>query len=546
MSSLREKIKKYKNYIRNSVMYFAYYHVSVRKNMIAVVSRDGEDVADNILCILKELQKDKYENYTIYMFLQKRVLKEKKHILENNGLSQVRITSSKKKFKFLLEVAGYILTDSLLDCGYVKRSGQVVINTWHGTPFKVMGRSNPGERHTVGGVQKIFLASDYLVYPNEFMKKIMIRDYMLENVCQAKCLCSGYPRNSQFFDSGAYEAQRAELGLKGQVITYMPTFRGTFHVRRNKEQIAALQDYLVTIENSLRDDQTFFVKLHNYNMQKIDLSSFKKVKPFPKGCATYDVLAATDILVTDYSSVFFDFANTRRKIILFAYDEASYFADRGVYFPFSDLPFAKVETVERLIEEINSPDSVDYPAFFEKFGYYDNFDATRNVCQHIFKGVSSCVEESVPYNGKENILIYAGSMAKNGITSALFNFISKLDKNERNYIISFNQEEIEREPARINLIPQDINYMPMAGAAAPTLGEHMAFRKYVRHDIPVDALQDAKVELPATVERYMRREWERFYGKARIHKIIRGRDYDVFPVLLFALSGKAEKGSAVQ
>ncbi len=538
MSKLSEKIKKYKNYIRNSVMYFTYYHVSIRKNMILAVSRDGEDVADNILSILKELQKEGYEKYTIYMYLQDRVLKAKKRILENNGLSHVRVITSKKVLKVVLEMAGYIITDSSLDWGYVKRPGQVLINTWHGTPFKVMGRSNPGEKHTVGGVQKVFLASDYLLYANEFMKKIMIRDYMLENVCQAKCLCSGYPRNSQFFDSGAYEAQRAKLGLKGQIITYMPTFRGTFMVRRNEEQVAALQDYLVTIENLLRDDQTFFVKLHNYNMQQIDLSKFKKVKPFPEGCATYDVLAATDILVSDYSSVFFDFANTRRKIILFAYDEASYFADRGVYFPFSDLPFAKVETVERLIEEINSPDTVDYPAFFEKFGYYDNADATRNVCQHIFKGIPSCAEEPVPYNGKENILVYAGGMAKNGITSALFNFISKLDKSDHNYIISFQAQEVKKEPARVNVIPQNINYMPIADNPAATLAEHKAYQSYLHHDLPIDKLQEAEASLPSKVERYIRREWERFYGQARIHKVIQFDGYNVYLPLLFALSGK--------
>lgn len=538
MSKFIDKLKKYKSYFRNSVMYFTYNHIAVKNNLILAVSRDGEDVADNILCMLKELQKKEYGKFTFYMYLQKRVAANKKCILKNNGLTNVKVVSSVKSYKILLERAGYILTDSSLDWGFVKRPGQVVINTWHGTPYKVMGRLNPGEKHTVGGVQKVLLASDYLIYPNEFMKKIMIRDYMLENVCHAKCLCSGYPRNSQFFDSGSYAAQRARLGLTGQVITYMPTYRGTFFARKNSEQIEALQHYLATIENSLRDDQTFFVKLHNFNMQQIDLSKFNKVKAFPEGHATYDVLAATDILVTDYSSVFFDFANTHRKIILFAYDEDEYFADRGVYFPFSKLPFAKVETVERLIEEINTPDSVDYPAFFKEFNYYDNADATRNVCQHIFKKISICTEESVPYNGKENILIYAGGLAKNGITSSLFNFISNLDKTKYNYIISYQASEIINDPSRVNIIPQEVNYLPIAGSSAPTLKEYKAYRRYIKHDIPIESLSENRTILPNCIEEYFKREWKRWYGQSRIHKVIQFDGYNVYVPLLFALSDK--------
>ena len=65
------------------------------------------------------------------------------------------------------------------------------------------------------------------------------------------------------------------------------------------------------------------------------------------------MLNAVDCLITDYSSVFFDYANTKRKVILFAYDHKEYLGDRGLYFPLEDMPFPKVYNYEELALELN-------------------------------------------------------------------------------------------------------------------------------------------------------------------------------------------------
>lgn len=538
MSSLHSRMKKYKILASNSLTCFSYYHMPVKKNRLLAISRDGEDAADNILCIISELQKEEYENYTVYLYLQPRVAKAKTQLLRNCGLGHVRVITSRKACMFLMERAQYILSDSSLPWNYVKKPGQTVINTWHGTPFKHMGRSTAHEKHRVGGTQQALLKADYLIYPNAFMKDVMIRDFMLENLSRATCLCSGYPRNDQFCCHESYAEQRARLGLKGQIITYMPTFRSVGFKRKNKDQVDNLRRYFSVLDGLLREDQTFFVKLHNYNLEQLDLTSYKRIKPFPEGHATYDVLAATDILVTDYSSVFFDFANTRRKIILFAYDEEEYFTDRGVYFPFDELPFAKVESAEALFEEIERPNDVDYAAFFEKFGYYDNPESTRSICRHIFRHIPSCKEEPVPYNGKENVLLFGGSLAKNGISSALLHLLAKADKSRYNYIICFLQEQISQEPSRVNIIPEDTPYMPLPDAPSFTFWESKCFKYMLRHDIPMEEVGKKKAQIPARIERAVKREWERLAGHSRIHKALQFDGYGEYAPLLFALSGK--------
>ena len=96
------------------------------------------------------------------------------------------------------------------------------------------------------------------------------------------------------------------------------------------------------------------------------------------------------MLITDYSSVFFDFANTGRKIILFNYDEEDYQSYRGFYFPLSDLPFPKVTTIDELINELNCAKNYDDAGFLEKFCTYDNPDAAKNICRHIFLKEKVC------------------------------------------------------------------------------------------------------------------------------------------------------------
>ena len=156
--------------------------------------------------------------------------------------------------------------------------------------------------------------------------------------------------------------------------------------RKDDEQKDEINEYLTQIDDKLSDNQVLLVKLHVYNQSKIDFTKFSHVEEFPLDYETYDVLNMADVLITDYSSVFFDFANTRRKIILFNYDEEDYMSYRGTYFSLSDLPFPKVQNVDDLIDELNSDKNYDDGVFIDKFCTYDRPDAVKYICRHIIKG----------------------------------------------------------------------------------------------------------------------------------------------------------------
>ena len=168
-------------------------------------------------------------------------------------------------------------------------------------------------------------------------------------------------------------------------------------------------------------------------------------------------------LITDYSSVFFDYANTKEKIIIFNYDEEEYLKDRELYFPLSELPFPKVQTVEDLIREMNSPKNYDDSEFLEKYCTYDRANSTEYLCKHIFNGEKVCKEEEIQ-NDKKNILIYGGSMKNNGITSALLNLLRNVDAEKYNFFVSFRpwEEYVKKNHEEIyKSIPEGIQIFPL-------------------------------------------------------------------------------------
>ena len=101
-----------------------------------------------------------------------------------------------------------------------------------------------------------------------------------------------------------------------------------------------------------------------------------------------ELLAACDLLITDYSSSMFDMAVARKKCVLYVPDLDSYLArERGLYFDLRELPFPKAETMEDLCEIVGRwPDGEDaewVQAFLHRIGNYENGNAAKSVVKWI-------------------------------------------------------------------------------------------------------------------------------------------------------------------
>lgn len=528
--AFKQKLLKLKQCFKNDLIYYNYYHKKIDENLVYVESRDGNDFTGNIFRIVEELSTGEYGNLKIFVYAKQDAQSKIKELQKNynlkiNEVSSNEITACKK-----LEIAKYIITDSGLRPRYVKRPGQIVLETWHGTPLKTMGIDNKAEEHRCANIQQVFFASDYLLYPNGYMKEKMLNAYMMEKIYPGTILLEGYPRNSVFFNEDEGKKLKNKLGFEDkQLFAYMPTFKGLFLNRKDKEQRDIVYNYLKEIDVKLTDNQVLLVKLHVYNQEKIDFTSFNHIQAFPQGYEIYDILNMTNCLITDYSSVFFDYANTKRKIIIFNYDEEEFLEDRGMYLSIHDLPFPKVQTVDDLINELNSPKNYDDDEFIKEFCTYDNLNACKKLCRHVFKSEKNCIEEKIE-NDNKNILIFAGGLKSNGMTSSMINVLNSIDKRKYNIFICYSSWDPflnENHVEAFSRIPKGIEYCPLRMGINFTVLEHRKF---------ISFLKDPNKKLSDDLIKMFKRELHRAFNGFRFDSIIHFNGYGIEETMLFSMS----------
>ena len=525
----KSKLINFKDCAINSMIYNTYYNKDIDENLVYLESRDGLEFTGNIFRIVEELSSGNYGNLKIYVHAKPQVVDKINALKKNYNLKIDKIITKEATATKTLEKAKYIFTDSGIRPKYVKREGQIFVNTWHGTPLKLMGKYNIAEEHRLGNVQHPLLSSDYLLYPNDYMMEKMLDSYMIEKIYPGQILLEGYPRNSVFFE-GSDLKERLNLA-DCEVFAYMPTFRGIFMDRDDESQKDEVEKYLIQLDLELKDNQVMLVKLHSLNESQIDFDKFKHIRAFPKDYETYDVLNIADVLITDYSSVFFDYANTRRKIILFNYDEEDYCSYRGFYFAMDELPFPKVQTIDELVRELNAPKDYDDCEFLDRFCTYDNPDAVKNICGHIFNRKDACKVARVK-NDNPNILIFAGALYKFGIASALFNLLNNIDRDKYNFFISFKQWEeniLENHEEIFQLIPEGVEVLPIRFNLTPTIREKLDYNKFY--------LSTDDMKCPESLDDLFKRSFVKQFGSINWDMVIDFDGYNHDETMLFTKSG---------
>lgn len=449
--------------------YITYYdRLPIDEKVILLESQSATKISGNLFYILKYLLTDeKYAGYTVYLSSWGRYVNSITAILEHYGIENVNIVVyASDDYMRLLASAKYLINDATFPNYWIKKEGQVYINTWHGTPLKAMGRKVHNDVF-FGNVQKNLVNADYLLYPNIFTKDVMIRDYMLENISSNSYILGGYPRNTVFFDRNAESRIREELEITDKKIyAYMPTWRGTVDKVGVSKNDAYLMYYLCELDKRLTDDEIFYINIHPMAMHAkntAEVSKLRHIKNFPAEYETYDFLNIADVLVTDYSSVFFDYACTRKKVVLFPYDKDEYLCDRGMYMDMDDLPFPQVFDLDALVDELRSTKNYDDTEFVKTFCTWDNIDATAQLCDRTILGIDTGLTVApVPNNGKENVLIYAGDLAKNGITTSLRSLTNEIDLNKRNYYISFIQGKAKKNADQLVTFNPKVNFFAVS------------------------------------------------------------------------------------
>ena len=205
---------------------------------------------------------------------------------------------------------------------------------------------------------------------------------------------TGYPRNDALFtfDQAKVNSILRELDIpRGKkLILYAPTFRDNKHSEVSGYENATGIDF-EKLQEQIGDEYLILFRAHYFVAKNMD---FTRLKDFVIDVSDYedvnDLYIISDMLITDYSSVFFDYANLKRPIIFYMYDYEDYKANaRDFYLDEKELPGPITKTQDELAKAIKDtimfiPDA-RYSMFNQKFNHLDGINKGLEVAKKVIK-----------------------------------------------------------------------------------------------------------------------------------------------------------------
>ncbi len=306
--------------------------------------------------------------------------------------------------------AGVWIVNSRLREFIVPKDGQRYIQCWHGTPFKKIGCDIEKGGNATSTLEEIY--DEYtneakkisaMISPSPFCTDKLISAFNLKSLGKENIVIEkGYPRNDALFkfDEQKVKCIRERLGIpeNKKVVLYCPTFRDNqFGGDGYKLDVSLDFD---SLREKCGDDFVVIFRAHYFIAQNFD---FNKYDGYVINVSDYDdindLYIISDVLITDYSSVFFDYANLNRPILFYLYDVSEYATKmRDFYFGTAMLPGftaqvqSKLETcLSDVLNDIRAggdgllryKKAMD--AFRKKFCPLDSTDCAKQVADEIFK-----------------------------------------------------------------------------------------------------------------------------------------------------------------
>ncbi|MET0304576.1 MAG: CDP-glycerol glycerophosphotransferase family protein [Microbacteriaceae bacterium] len=262
---------------------------------------------------------------------------------------------------------------------FSRRAGQVVLQTWHGTPLKRLALHRPGfDPRRMAAVVKESRRWNVLLAQNPYAARILGKAYAF---LTRPIWIEGYPRND-VLTTGDAAPTRESLGIgpDEKVVLYAPTWRD------DREEIV---DFLDPVALADALDAVVLVRGHSRTLQPGRDAEGPRVIDVTGFPDTSLLLLAADSLVTDYSSVMFDFSVTGKPLFFLVPDIEHYRGElRGFYFDLAaHAPGPVVRTQEELVAAMSDHDpsafAAKYAAWREKFNARDDGRAAERVVSRI-------------------------------------------------------------------------------------------------------------------------------------------------------------------
>ncbi|MGF2189238.1 CDP-glycerol glycerophosphotransferase family protein [Vagococcus fluvialis] len=482
-ATILPKVSYYRGLVDKYTKFFI--NETVEKNTILYESRDGKSMTDSPLAIFEYLLKvDKEQSYTHIWSVTKNEELEKIKSLYKDHKNVIFVTRNSESYLKWLAKAEYLINNSTFQPFVTIKENQTYINTWHGTPLKTMGFDIPGNPANAKNVVRNFYMADFLISPNHHTTNMFLKSYRLNDNYSGKIIESGYPRIDQTFDKNKDELLKLlfdfdiTLDLSKKIMLYTPTCKlndpATF-----SDEVKQIQSEMELVREKFDDSYNVLVKVHPflYDEAKKNVA----LRPFliPDVIDTNKLLGITDLLITDYSSIFFDYLVTDKPILFYCWDDDLYSNQRGKYFEYEELPGAVAFNIDELLVNIENleNDVTNYQANYdkckEKFVCYDDGFVTERIINIIFnkKDLSNVVLIE-PDTTKKSLLIYPGGLRNNGITSSFLNLMQSIDYNQYRVVLLLDNLSMPEQIKNISSVPENVTVLFRYDVPLFTIKEH--------------------------------------------------------------------------
>ena len=305
-----------------------------------------------------------------------------------------------KAFEAAMAGAGYWVFNSTLPEHIAPKKGQTYLQCWHGTPLKRLGYDIREEGNAMNSLAEIHRKYrlegekvDWFLSPSPFASACFRSAWQLERWGKGDAVLeAGYPRNDRLINATEEERQalRAKLGIPEgkRAILYTPTFRDDQHVSGRGYDDRPAIDF-GRLREQLGDGYVVLFRAHYLVASAFDFSAYPGFVLDVSGVEEInDLYLASDLMVTDYSSTMFDYANLRRPILFYMYDLEQYRDHlRGFYFDLSELPGSILTREEQLAPAILETEQFvwtpEWEAFRRRFAPLDDGQAARRVTETV-------------------------------------------------------------------------------------------------------------------------------------------------------------------
>jgi CDP-glycerol glycerophosphotransferase len=287
-----------------------------------------------------------------------------------------------------LEAADVVVSNTYLEFDWAKHPGPTYLQTWHGTPLKRLHYDAPsiGPDDRLQRLDVDVARWDYLLSSNRPTSERLRRAFRYDGTVVE----TGYPRNDVLFDEARdlrRAAVRARLGLDDDTVAvlYAPTWRDNEYYAQHVRLGLDVEKFT----RGMGDGWCLLTRVHYYMADRIAPQQGPGLQDVSFHPDIRELYLAADVMVTDYSSVMFDFALTGKPMLFYTYDLDHYRDSlRGFYFDFApEVPGPVVQSMPALLDALSRVDrwqdeyKTRYARFRERYCRLEDGHATDRVVE---------------------------------------------------------------------------------------------------------------------------------------------------------------------